>query len=232
MTLQLAQSAIETNRFDAAAEADHRIANHLAIIAGLVRLSAENLTKRSEPIGEKHLAVVLGSIGAKVESIARLHRILAEGGNGRGVDLTSYLREIATEVVTSLTRTGAVELEFALAFPCAVTPGQASSIGLIVCELLTNSIKYAHPAGIPGHIRIGCQTSGDYLTIEVEDDGVGLPDGMDPARDGQLGFRSIRAMAAQLGATLTFRNHPLGVAVALRINQAKENPSLVAANSA
>jgi len=64
---------------------------------------------------------------------------------------------------------------------CAVTAVEAALIGLIVDEAVTNSIKYAHPTGVPGRVTVECQQ--DHrggITIEVADDGVGLPENFDP----------------------------------------------------
>jgi two-component sensor histidine kinase len=98
-----------------------------------------------------------------------------------------------------------------------VAGNQALPIGLIVCEVVTNAVKYAHPSGVPGRLAVACGRSGDHLVIDVVDDGVGLPDGFDPASGGQIGLNSIRALAGQLGATMTFASDPLGVAFQLRV---------------
>nr|QQZ49959.1 hypothetical protein JKL49_25250 [Phenylobacterium glaciei] len=67
-------------------EADHRIANHLAMLGGYVRLKAAGVS------GEGRL--LLETIGAQVDAVSRLHRALATHGQHGAVDLSEHLRAI------------------------------------------------------------------------------------------------------------------------------------------
>jgi two-component sensor histidine kinase len=55
------------------------------------------------------------------------------------------------------------------------------------------------------------------LILTVFDDGVGLPEGFDPAVDGGLGMRVVRSLAEQMGASLDFASNPLGLAVTVSV---------------
>jgi two-component sensor histidine kinase len=95
---------------------------------------------------------------------------------------------------------------------------QAVALGLLVGELVTNAVKYSHPAGVAGAITIEASIHGDNtISIEVSDDGVGLPDDIDPLQSQSLGFRTIRMLAGQLGATISFDNHGLGLSCVVHI---------------
>ena len=59
------------------------------------------------------------------------------------------------------------------------------------------------------------------IAIEVGDDGVGLPDDIDPLQSQSLGFRTIRVLARQLGASISFNNHGLGLSCVLHIPYAE-----------
>jgi len=87
------------------------------------------------------------------------------------------------------------------------------TVGLIVGELVTNALKYAHPAGVFGEIIVGCTDAGDRLVIEVADDGVGLPEGFDAAKNAGLGLRLVHSLAEQLRATLMFNDSGTGLSV-------------------
>ena len=78
--------------------------------------------------------------------------------------------------------------------------------------MVTNSVKYAHPSGVPVAITIrGTRIGDDRLVFDDEDDGVGLPEGFDPAVDGSIGFLIVRNRAEQLGANYCFDHDPLGI---------------------
>ena len=101
---------------------------------------------------------------------------------------------------------------------CIATSGQVVPLCLIVTELVTNALKYAHPAGVHGTIAVGCRKQADgTLVVEVADDGVGLPEDFDMAADGGLGARTIRVLARQLDAQFDFRSGPIGLRFFLRV---------------
>jgi two-component sensor histidine kinase len=217
-------------KFDAAAEANHRIANHLAMVASLVRLHGERLRKRPGPISGKEIGLFLGGLEAQIESIGRLHRQLAQPDSNERINITTYLREVTAGLVTALSMGADTRLEFAAGADCEVDARQAFNIAVIVSEVVTNSMKYAHPAGVAGRLRVSCRREGPDLVIEVEDDGVGLPDGFDPARDGHLGFRSIRLLAEQLSATIAFSSEGIGTTFVLEVPMTEGAAPAIAAN--
>ena len=101
---------------------------------------------------------------------------------------------------------------------CAVTSDEAAVIGLIVGEAVTNAITYSHPTGVPGKITVQCQQDDNgRITIDVTDDGVGLPENFDPKSDGGVGFRMMRALSERLEAALAFESSSLGLGVSLRL---------------
>jgi two-component sensor histidine kinase len=83
---------------------------------------------------------------------------------------------------------------------------------------VSNAVSYAHPAGVAGQIRLACRKRSDkQLAIEISDDGVGLPDGVDAMQHGHLGFHLVRALAEQLGAKFEFHSDSLGLTVLLNM---------------
>jgi two-component sensor histidine kinase len=198
-------------------EANHRIANNLTVIAGLVRMHAADVSARKGTLlSTRDVRVLLDEIGSRIETVGRLHRLLSNVTPGERVDLGSHLRETAETLVASLCEEGDVMLSCKGAGSCSVDPDQAAPVALIVSELITNSIKHAHPAGAPGKISVRCGPGlTDSVYVEIEDDGVGLPDDFDPWSDGGLGFQVIRGLAQQLGARLIFDLEGLGMRVRL-----------------
>lgn len=90
--------------------------------------------------------------------------------------------------------------------------------GRIVVELLINAIKYAHPTGLPVFIHLTLQdVADDRIAVEVEDDGVGLPENFNPATDGGLGFRIMTSLATQLQGQLEFKQMRTGLRARLTL---------------
>jgi two-component sensor histidine kinase len=204
--------------FDAAAEANHRIANNLSIISGLVRMRASAVCKDPRMRGGDEVRLILEEIGSRLNAVAELHRLLAGVPQEASVDIGDYLRDIAEGVVSSISLSGQNQIHFAADPGCHVPPEKALLLGLVVTELVTNAIKYAHPAGVAGQIRLACRRRSDgHLTIEISDDGVGLPEGVDPMQHGHLGFRLVRSLANQLGAAIEFHSDNLGLFFSLNL---------------
>jgi two-component sensor histidine kinase len=95
------------------------------------------------------------------------------------------------------------------------------SLTLIVCEILTNAMKYAHPTGIAVVMTVSCESRSDgTLVLSISDDGVGLPEGFDPSKDGGVGFKIIRTLASEIGAKLDIASDNLGVTFRIAVSQA------------
>lgn len=203
-------------------EANHRIANNLAVIAGLVRLHAANVSASGETLRRQDVEAMLDEISTRIDTVGRLHRLLSNLEPGGLIDLGDHLRHTCEAIVESLSRRNRVTLSCRRDAPCLLGPDQAAPVALIVSELVTNAIKYAHPTGVPGRIlvRSGKSLAGS-IYVDVEDDGVGLPEGFDPWSGGGLGFRVVHGLSQQLGAKLIFDAEGIGLKVRLIVPAAE-----------
>ena len=198
---------------DAVAESNHRIANNLTLIAGMVRMHARAITRESGVMPIDQVRSLLEEIGGRIESIAHLHGLLAKAELGEPIDLSAYLREVSRTVVSTLTDGQRAQLTEIPMSACLVAPERALTIGLIIGELVTNAVKYSHPTGVTGKIAVGCRVAGGDIVVEVVDDGVGLPEGFDPEQDGGLGMRLVRSLADQMKAKVRFTDTGTGLLV-------------------
>jgi two-component sensor histidine kinase len=184
-------------------EADHRIANSLAMIASLVRLCAA----RGAAADPK---ILLAEVADRIDTVARLHRLLAASDSDL-IELPVHMREICDLLSASVAGiTPVVSLTHS---PAQMVPWKtARPIGLIVAELVSNSIKYAHPTYSRVKIDIDCQSDDDGgLTLSHEDDGVGFPEDFDHGHSGHVGIGLVRILAGQLNATCDWTSASPGV---------------------
>lgn len=198
-------------------EADHRISNNLAMVSGLLRHKARAFQTRADTISGNDVRGVLEQAAFQVEVIASLHKLLSNKSEDRHIDLDQYLRSVCNAAIPSLSIVGVARPEVRLACGRSVAPDFAVSIALAVAELLTNAIKYAHPSGIDGRILVTAMQHGEHLVIEVADDGVGLPEGYDPAADGSFGLRLVHQTAARWDGSVEFQSSELGLCVRLTL---------------
>jgi two-component sensor histidine kinase len=197
-------------------EANHRIANHLTVIVGMVQRQAAKLAKgprsplRDEAVG------TLRDAASKIVMIGHLHRRLAAHPHSDAIDLAGYLIESCTDLTASLSMGGGIHLMQRLDANCRVSPEQAQQIGLMVSEMIMNAVQHAHPAGLPVQISLGCHHGRDNrIQLTIADDGVGLPEGFDLKRSSGTGLRLIYSIAAALDADLELESDSLGLSFRL-----------------
>lgn len=196
------------------AETDHRVANHLMMLSGYVRLQGRHIV-RAGAADHEAVSLFVRSVDAQIHAIARLHRHLMVNVNGRSSDLATLLHEVVACFAIGQETCSVVE---DLDPACSVRTDQLLPISQIVNEAVTNALKYAFRGQRSGVLRVRCATlsSGD-LRVEIGDNGNGLTDSLPVSDDGGFGVGLMRDLTRQLGATLEFDSGPDGLTVQLTV---------------
>lgn len=175
-------------------ELNHRVANSLQIIASVLMQRVR--TSQSEET-RSHLR----DAHHRVMSIAALQRQLAATATGE-VALRSYLTELCASIGASMISDPALLSLTVDADNTVMTADRSVSLGLIVTELVINSLKHGFPDdGAKGTIKVGLNTTAEGWKLTVADDGVGMPGDVEQTKPG-LGTGIVNALAAQLSATV------------------------------
>jgi two-component sensor histidine kinase len=208
-------------RPDLAAEANHRVANSLSLLGGLVRMQARSVGRTSRSFSHAEVQLILDGMGARISTLGQLHRLLAHMPAEGVVVLNHHLRDIGNNLVSAFSsEQRPVTVEHS-GGDCLVPTKYVQPVTLILCEILTNALKYSHPSGVAVKISLLCEASVDgALQITISDDGIGLPEGFDTAKDGGLGFQIIRMLTSELGGTLDVFSDSLGSTFRLSVPQA------------
>ena len=181
-------------------ELQHRVANSLQIIASVLMQSARKVNSEET---RRHL----NDAHHRVMSVATLQKQLATTQEGEVV-LRDYFSELCESISASMIATSS-ELRLSTDVDDSKVDGRVSvSLGLIVTELVINSLKHAFPdSKDPGKIVVHYRSSATGWTLQVEDDGIGFPKG-ETAEPG-LGTGIVEALARQLDAHVTITDaHP------------------------
>ncbi len=173
-------------------EIHHRVKNNLQIISSLLVLQSE--TSRNSQVDE-----VLMESRNRIHSMATIHEILCHSDNLARVDFAHYTRVLTNHLLHSYNiNTKSVALKINIVdVPLSINT--AIYCGLIINELVSNSLKYAFPANQTGEICIELSKAGDnQLILTVRDDGVGLPPGVDIKTAEGLGLQLVAMLTQQL----------------------------------
>ncbi len=185
-------------------EASHRIANHLSLLGGFVRLKAVDFASRPGEVSRDAVLILLQGIGAQIDIIARLHRSFATRGQAASQDLGEHLHQMLVAFQSGFSGIKVTE-EFQQG--CIVQGEQILPLSQIVSEVVTNAIK--HASSVDGVIRVGCyKDAHGPVLVEATDNGPGLPENFNPETDGELGFRLLSALSKQLGTIPEFISNP------------------------
>lgn len=174
-------------------EIHHRVKNNLQIISSLLNL-------QSAHIRDPRALEVFKEGQGRVRSMALIHEKLYQSDDLARVDFSEYIRNLAAYLFRSYeVHAGAVCLNVE-AEDVLLGVDTAIPCGLIINELVSNSLKHAFPGGGGGSINITLRPAGaERLTLTVADDGVGLPEGFDVRATPSLGLQLVNTLARQLG---------------------------------
>ncbi|MCW0183356.1 MAG: sensor histidine kinase, partial [Zavarzinia sp.] len=178
-------------------EMHHRTKNNLQIVSSLLSLQAGQY-------GDPTLRQGFTDTVNRIRAMAQLHEQLYQGGEFATVDCGAFLRSIGESLTGEGAARGRVGLELDLS-SIPLPMDRAVPLALIANELLTNALKHGFAEGRGGTIRISLHRGGDQLNLVIADDGLGLPEGQEPAEKAKsLGMRLIRGLAAQLKGKVGF----------------------------
>jgi len=218
MDALLTPLSLSSSPSDPAAEANHRIANSLALLTGLVRMEGTSARKHGASYSGAEVCHLLDGVAARISTISQLHRILSRRAPDGVVDMQPHLKEI-TNALTAALSSGDQQVRVVhTGRDCLVLMRHVQPIVLILSEIFINAVKYAHPTGVPLIILVDCEPSPDgKLLLTISDDGVGLPEGFVPERDGGMGFKVMYRLAQEMGCDLRILSTHLGLSFRLTL---------------
>ncbi|HUG46442.1 MAG TPA: histidine kinase dimerization/phosphoacceptor domain -containing protein [Sphingomicrobium sp.] len=180
-------------------ELQHRVKNNLQMITALIRLEARALP-------DEAIVTRFDRLAGRIEALALLYRSLSEGAQDENVDLGTYLSEVAAAVMRAHAVEG-ISLDLKVdSWP--VSLNVAMPAGLVVNELLTNSIKHAFKGRDGGTITLHCTVQENGCRVDVSDDGIGLGKGVKWPTDGKMAALIVRSLVQNAGARFEVNTAP------------------------
>ena len=195
-------------------EIHHRVKNNLQVISSLLRL-------QSRYIKDQEAIDIFKETQNRVRSIAILHEKLYQSDDLAKIKFDEYVKILAEDLlylyeldegnIKMIIDIEDVSLNIETAIPC----------GLIIDEIVANSLKYAFPNEREGIIKIELH-SDDYnqFNLMIRDNGVGMPQEFDPEKADTFGMQLIKYLTKQLKATIELDKNN-GTKYNLKFNELK-----------
>lgn len=181
-------------------EVHHRVKNNLQIISTLLDLQSESI-KDAESLN------AFRESQDRIAAMALIHERLYASKDLASVDFSEYIGSLSTHLFTSYrVDPGRITLTIDIG-GVSIAIDRAIPFGLIINELVTNSLKHAFPDGRSGMILIRFHgDEDDWVTLTVADTGVGMPPGLDFRNTVTLGLQLVNMLASQLGGHVSMES--------------------------
>ena len=179
-------------------EIHHRVKNNLQFISSLLGL-------QSEHVEDKAALGALEEGQNRVQSMALIHQNLYQEDNLTGVDMKQYFIKLTRGLFDSYNiRKDQIQLDMNIE-NINLDVDTVIPIGLIVNELVSNSLKYAFPDDRKGLINVALKEEDKKLVLSVKDNGIGMTDEQKESLGKSFGYRLVNVFKDQLRAELTIQ---------------------------
>ncbi len=176
-------------------EVHHRVKNNLQIIISLVNLQ---MRQTDDPTVKQ----IMSETQNRVRAMSLVHEKLYRSDSLSRIDFAEYTRYLATQLISFYgTDSRNVRLNFAMS-SIMVDINTAVPLGLLMNELISNSLKHAFPKGMAGTISISGGYEGECILLVIRDNGVGIPPGFDWRNTSSLGMRLVISLIDQVDGTI------------------------------
>ncbi|MDP2357016.1 MAG: sensor histidine kinase [Beijerinckiaceae bacterium] len=186
-----------------AREVHHRVKNSLQIVAGLLSMRAKSATA-----SEAKTALVDGA--RQVEAIANVHELMQVSVQLDRIDLNALLEGLCA----SLGKSADKMVSFSGCGQLMMDPSRASSVAIVVNEVVTNAMKHMRET-----VTLTCEHEGVDILLTVRDDGPGMPPDFDPLKTGRFGLATANRLCRFLEGGLSWETSPSGTIFLARVRQ-------------
>jgi len=172
-------------------ELQHRVKNSFTMIDSMVQLAADSYES-------EEVAQALKEIQFRVAAVSQLYSQLHQSSSFSVVDTYEYFEQLLQSMTEFSPLTLTTHIEH-ITIPVKI----ATSLGIIITELVTNALKYAYPKGMNGELWVEIAQDTEGLTVTVQDKGRGLPENYVIKNSSGLGLNLVNALAQQMKGSFT-----------------------------
>lgn len=178
-------------------EVHHRVKNNLQLTSSLLNLQAREMK-------DTESALALKEARDRIKAISLVHEELYSSNELGAVNLSKYIPDLCTSVLSSNKR-GDIKILYDVE-QIMIPLDTSVSLGLMLNEIIINSIKHAFAPGHEGIISITCKETQHRINISVADNGKGISESIVNGGHSGFGMKLLRSLAVKLGTEVNFRS--------------------------
>jgi len=181
-------------------EIHHRVKNNLTIIIALINLQDTKFTRPAE-------IELFEDLNKRIHSIALVHEKLYENYNLTNIDFNTYTYDLLDSIQAILIFRSDINIKIDIPQNIYFNLDKLIPLGLILNELITNSLKYAFPDS-GGNVLISLKKAlkNNYLILTAEDSGIGYPENVINGETTQLGLLLVNSLVLQINGSIKYSN--------------------------
>ncbi len=201
---QLLESELNTN-LALLKEVHHRVKNNLQVISSMLSI-------QSSSVEDRDTRKILQECKSRIMSMSLIHESLYKKEGKKTSLFSTYIKELIPQLLeTYQIDENKINLEMSIE-DLELSLDDSVPCGLIINEVVTNTLKHAFPRGREGTISIEMRQDNGHYYLKLADDGVGIPKDLNAEEQGSFGFLLIYTLAEQLEANIKLETSPRGSA--------------------
>ncbi len=191
-------------------EVHHRIKNNMNTMMSLLSLQAASAT-------DPYTRGALEDAGKRMQAMALLYEELYLSPDFGRTEIGGYLSTLVDQIIANFPNSRMVSVTKHFA-DVVLDARQLQPLGIIINELLTNTMKYAFAGRSHGQITLSITRSEGSIVVRVKDDGIGLPEAFSLERSTGFGLQLVQGLMQQLRGTMRIDNDG-GTAITLQFKE-------------
>lgn len=179
-------------------EVHHRVKNNFQLISSLLNL-------QSDLVEDQEALIAINESRNRIASMALVHKNLYLAENLTRIEMQNYIDQLLDNILSSADNKGVTISYNLVAKDIRFDVDTSVPLGLIINELLSNSIKYAFTDRNEGEISLNLrQIEGSKYELIYSDNGIGIPEDIDLDNLTSLGLELVQLLVAQLNGSVNF----------------------------
>lgn len=181
-------------------EVHHRVKNNLQVISSILNLQSSGVRKN------KKMVELINNSQNRIKTMSYIHECLYKSADLSQIKFSDYVTNLSNNLMQTYHRKNCViKLNVKVNKEVELPLDRAISCGLIINELLTNSLKYAFTDRLTGRINVIISEKEGIIKMNLSDDGVGFKNEFDLASTNTLGLQLVTTLVEQLRGKITVK---------------------------